>query len=70
MKESTSKAYVETIELLKYFSIEQVKKIPEEKLKVFLTNFCLINFMFSHLFATSIMILLFVSVVNTFSKKI
>jgi len=36
MKESTSKAYVETIELLKYFSIEQVKKIPEEKLKVFL----------------------------------
>lgn len=35
MKESTSKAYVETIELLKYFSIEQVKKIPEEKLKVF-----------------------------------
>lgn len=36
MKESTSKAYVETIELLKYFSIEQVKKIPETKLKVFL----------------------------------
>lgn len=36
MKEATSKAYVETIELLKYFSIEQVKKIPETKLKVFL----------------------------------
>lgn len=36
MKKSTSKAYVETIELLKYFSIEQVKKIPETKLKVFL----------------------------------
>lgn len=36
MKESTSKAYVEVLELLKCFSIEQVKKIPETKLKVFL----------------------------------
>lgn len=36
MKKSTTKAYVEIIELLKYFSIEQVKKIPETKLKVFL----------------------------------
>lgn len=36
MKESTSKAYVETIELLKFFSIEQIKKIPETTLKVFL----------------------------------
>ena len=36
MNKSTPKAYVEVLELLKYFSIEQVKKIPEAKLKVFL----------------------------------
>ena len=36
MKKSTTKAYAEVIELLKYFSIEQVKKIPETKLNVFL----------------------------------
>ena len=35
MKKSTTKAYAEVIELLKYFSIEQVKKIPETKLNVF-----------------------------------
>lgn len=35
MKESTRKAYAEVLELLKYFSIEQVKKIPKTKLKVF-----------------------------------
>ena len=36
MNSSTQKAYVEVIELLKFFSAEQVKKIPETKLKVFL----------------------------------
>ena len=36
MNSSTQKAYVEVIELLKFFSAEQVKNIPMEKLKVFL----------------------------------
>ena len=36
MNSSTKKAYVEVNELLKFFSAEQVKKIPETKLKVFL----------------------------------
>ena len=35
MNSSTQKAYVEVIELLKFFSAEQVKNIPMEKLKVF-----------------------------------
>ena len=36
MKNTTPKAYTEVLELLKFFSTEQVKKIPETKLKVFL----------------------------------
>lgn len=36
MKNTTTKAYTEVLELLKFFSTEQVKKIPEIKLKVFL----------------------------------
>ena len=36
MKSTTTKAYTEVLELLKFFSTEQVKKIPETKLKVFL----------------------------------
>lgn len=36
MKKTTTKAYTEILELLKFFSTEQVKKIPETKLKVFL----------------------------------
>ena len=35
MNSATQKAYVEVIELLKFFSAEQVKQIPETKLKVF-----------------------------------
>ena len=36
MKSTTTKAYTEVLELLKFFSTKQVKKIPETKLKVFL----------------------------------
>lgn len=38
MNSSTQKAYVEVIELLKFFSAKQVKNIPMRKLKVFLKN--------------------------------
>lgn len=35
MKDTTRKAYTEVIEILKYFPLEYIKKIPSEKLKVF-----------------------------------
>ena len=38
VKENYACAYKEVIELLKYFSLEDVKKIPEDLLKVFLVN--------------------------------
>ncbi len=38
VKENYACAYKEVIELLKYFSLEDVKKIPEDLLKVFLIN--------------------------------
>lgn len=38
VKENYAYAYKEVIELLKYFSLEDVKKIPEDLLKVFLMN--------------------------------
>ena len=38
VKENYAYAYKEVIELLKYFSLEDVKKIPEDLIKVFLAN--------------------------------
>lgn len=38
VKENYACAYKEVIELLKFFSLEDVKKIPEDLLKVFLVN--------------------------------
>lgn len=38
VKENYAYAYKEVIELLKYFSLEDVEKIPEDLIKVFLFN--------------------------------
>lgn len=38
VKENYAFAYKEVIELLKYFSLEDVQKIPEDLIKVFLAN--------------------------------
>lgn len=38
IKENYAYAYKEVIELLKYFSLEDVEKIPEDLIKVFLYN--------------------------------
>lgn len=38
VKENYAYAYKEVIELLKYFSLEDVQKIPEDLIKVFLAN--------------------------------